>query len=182
MSLVDPRQRIRKISRLMRRLLLLTVVVLATANCAVWLVPEWLANTVVAQLPIRPDVPVNLGGWVRSAGFVLSWVPLGVLIYAMLRTRGLFAEYAQGRLFSTAAAERLKSTARAVLLLAVFSPLMPTVFVLLFTFENPQGQRLLYLGADSTDVMTAIVGGLLFAIALVMGEAAKVAAENEQFV
>lgn len=166
----------------MRRLLLVTIIVLVAADCAVWLVPQWLANTVVAQLPIRPDIPVNLDGLVRSVGFVLSWIPLGVLIYAMLRTRGLFAEYAEGRLFSVEAAERLKSTARAVLLLAVFSPFMPTVFVLLFTFENPQGQKLLYLGADSTDVMTAIVGGLLFAIALVMGEAAKVAAENEQFV
>lgn len=174
--------RIRRLARAMRIIILVSVLALAAVDVAIWVVPEWLAATLVPHLGMPHDARIDLGVPVRLAGFLLSWLPLGLLAFAMFSARGMFAEYAEGRLFSRCAADHLHRAARAILCLAVAGPLMQTVYVLLFTFSNGPGQRLLYLGVTSDDLLTAIVGGLLFSIALVMREAARVAEENAAFV
>jgi len=174
--------RIRRIALAMRGIVLVSAVLLAAVDVAIWMVPEWVAATIVPRIGIPQGARIDLDGTVRMAGFALSCLPLGLLGFAMFRAAALFAEYANGRLFSRGAADCLHAVARAILGLAILSPLMQTAYVLLFTLSNGPGERLLYLGLSSSDLLTAIVGGLLFAVALVMREAAKVAEENAEFV
>ncbi|MFX5680498.1 hypothetical protein ABTE28_20600, partial [Acinetobacter baumannii] len=53
---------------------------------------------------------------------------------------------------------------------------------LILTLANPSGQRAIALNIGLDDILWAIVGGLLVAIAWTLREAARIAEENASFV
>ena len=175
-------RRIRRISKFMSRAIVGTATLLIVANAAVWAVPGWLEAGIVSSLGIPAGVPVNLDGLIRLAGFVLSSVFIGILVYGLWRAKGMLDEFAVGRLFSPRVAACLKTVARVTLLLSVAGPLLRTLYVLLFTISNPQGQRIIQFGISSSDVMVVLIGGLLFAVALVLGEAVRLAEDSRLIV
>ncbi len=176
------RQRVRVISQRMRLLVLLGVVIAVGGTLLIWGSPElprWLlADLGVADKIASPSPTLA----VRAAGLLVTAVPVGLFVFALLQSRRLLAEYAEGGQFSWSAARRLRRIALVICSLAVVGPLTRTLLILVLTFNNPPGQRLLSIGFSFNDYFMGIVGGLLLVIAWVMVEAARLAEENSGFV
>ena len=178
----DARCRVRVISQRMRLLVLLGVVLVLAGVCWIWFAPE-LPTGLLSELGIAGKVSGGAPTWeTRLLGLAVTALPSGLLIYALLQARTLFAEYAAGGFFSWKAACRLRRIAWAICSLAFVGPLTRTLLVLVLTLNNPPGQRWLSIGVSFNDYCAVMVGGLLLAIAWVMVEATRISEENGEFV
>ena len=178
----DARQRVRVISQRMRFFVLLGVLLAVGGSLWVWCSPE-LPRFLIADLGLVGKVPPGSPELlVRLLGIAVTALPVGLLVYALLEARRLFAEYAEGGFFNWSAARRLRRIALVICSLAFVGPLTRTLLVLVLTFNNPPGQRLLSIGLSFNDYFMGMVGGLLLAIAWVMVEAARISEENREFI
>ena len=71
---------------------------------------------------------------------------------------------------------------RTVLAQAPLGPLTTLALTSALTFGNPPGQRMVAVAFSLNDLFALIIGGVLYAAATVMREAARIADENASFV
>lgn len=147
----------------------------------VWLSPSWITKYVAPHAGVDPAL-VQVDWSVQAAGFAVSMLPLGVLLYALHQAYGLFDGYRRGELFPDSAPRRLRRIGVAMIVLAVLRPLTVAALGAVLTSGNPPGQRLFVLGFSVEDYMIAVFGGLLLAIGHVMTEAKRLADDNSQIV
>lgn len=127
---------------------------------------------------VPPGTPVTVGqaGLVGALG-ILSVLPLVSALRAMAR---LFAHYQAGDILSHGNAETILRIGRALLVVAVFAVLVPTLQTLILGWNAPQ--KALAIGLDGGTLGFLMSAGLLTVIGWAMREAAAVKAENEGFV
>jgi Protein of unknown function (DUF2975) len=127
---------------------------------------------------LPPDTPVTRpqAGLVAALALV-SVLPMVAALRAMAR---LFDRYRMGEVLSDANADTILTIGRALLLVAAFTVLLPTLQTLILTWNAPQ--RTLAIGLDGGTLGFAMAAGLLTVIGWAMREAARVKAENEGFV
>ena len=144
----------------------------------------WLSADHVRELgPALAGVrDVAVDAQAQRIGAAVSVLPVAVGLYALWQLWQLFAEYAAGRVFGTAAAQRLRRFAWALLGTAVLAPMVRAAMSVVLTFGNPPGQRMLVIGLSWNDYLAVLLAVVLIAIATVMAEAVRVAEENESFV
>jgi hypothetical protein len=145
------------------------------------IIPGWTRNIALAKLgqagialPITP-----LGQ--ALAGIVLA-IPVGVMLYGLFAVRRMFRGFARGAVFTVAAARDLQIFAATVLAQAPLGPLTAAGFSAALSVGNPPGERAITIAFSVHDYFALIVGGVLFAAASVMREAARIAEENASFV
>lgn len=120
---------------------------------------------------------------VKRIGLILLLAgPVSLLVYAMWRISRLFACYERGRIFAPAAARHIRAAGMALAANGGLSIPINTLAVLLMTYDNAPGNKMLTIGVSSTNYATLLFGGLLIVIGWVMHEAARVADENRQFI
>jgi Ca2+/Na+ antiporter len=173
--------RLARLSRVMEMVIWFGIALIAVLTIAALLIPDWTRNIALAKLgqagvalPITP-----LGQSV--AGLVLA-IPVGVMIYGLLAARRMFREFACGEIFSERTARFLQIFAATVLAQAPLGPLTSAGFSAALSLGNPPGQRAIAIAFSVNDYFALIVGGVLFAAATVMREAARLADENKGFV
>jgi hypothetical protein len=176
-----PSHTLRRLARVVRSLVALGALVLATVPLAFWSSPEWVRWHVRhnlglghAELTLRPDTL-----WLNAA---VGLPAVAVGFFVLWQLWRLFGEYGHGRVFSREAVLRLRRFAAGVLVLGVLRPLTHTATVLVLTWHNAPGQRTLMLSLSSDDYLHVLLGAVLLAIAVVMAEAVRVAEENAEFV
>ncbi len=174
-------ERIRRVSRMMSALCLIGMVGLPLSLALAWAYPELLGSAYPAFEGLWGE-PGSLPIVSRVIGFLVSMIPTGVLIFGMARLRRLFHLYQTGDIFNADASRCLKLFAITVMLQAVLGPLAGAAHSVIVTFHNPPGERVLSLSLGSGEFAALLLGGLLLVIAWIMGESAKVADENRQFV
>ena len=173
--------RIRRVSRIMSVLCVIGMVALPVWLAVGWWYPQWLGG-VYPQTEALWGAPENLSAITRTLGFLVSMVPAGLLIYGLSRLRAMFGLYQGGEIFSARAARCLQHFAVAVLLQAILNPIAGAAHSVIVTFHNPPGERMLTLSLGNAEYSAVLLGGLLLVIAWIMGEGAKMADENRQFV
>jgi hypothetical protein len=173
--------RLARLSRVMEMVTWFGIALIAILTIAALLIQDWTRNIALAKLgqagaalPITP-----LGQAV--AGIVLA-IPVGVMIYGLFAARRMFGEFACGEIFSERAARHLQTFAATVLAQAPLGPLTAAGFSAALSLGNPPGQRAITIAFSVNDYFALIVGGVLFAAATVMREAARLADENKGFV
>lgn len=171
---------LRRLGAVVRSLVLLGALALATVPFWLWSSPERVREA--AQSAVGRAAPLTLDEralwWNGLAG--LPAVLLGFfLLWQLWR---LFGEYGKGRVFSRHAVRHLRRFALGVMGLAVLAPLTRTLSMLALTWGNPPGQRQLVLSFSSDDYFRLLLAAVLLAIAAVMSEAVRVAEENAEFV
>jgi hypothetical protein len=129
-----------------------------------------------------PAVPPGTSVTATQAGLVaavalVSVLPMVSALRAMVR---LFASYQTGEVLSAANAATIRRIGRALVLVAAFTVLVPTLQTLILSWHAPQ--KTLMIGLDSGALGFLMAAGLLTVIGWAMGEAARVKAENEEFV
>ncbi|MEM7225943.1 MAG: DUF2975 domain-containing protein [Pseudomonadota bacterium] len=174
-------ERIRRVSRAMSLLCLVGMVGLPISLALAWATPELLGGAYPA-LESQWGPPGELPIFSRVLGFLVSMIPTALVIYGLSRLRRLFRLYEAGEIFSADAARCLKQFAIAVMLQAVLRPLSGAVLSVVVTFHNPPGQRMLTVGLGGGEYAALLLGGLMLVIAWIMGEGARIADENRQFV
>jgi hypothetical protein len=177
----SPRARIERIARWMRRIIPITAIAAMLGTVALWLNPAWILATVPGQIGI-PAGSLALSPAAQLGGFLVSALPLAVLVVSLAQTQALFGRFAQGEVFSSGNAGRLRLVALCVVALAVARPLVRALLGVILTAGNPPGQRLLAVTVSSDDVFIGLAGVLLLAVAWVMVEGTRLADENASFV
>ncbi|MDE1148391.1 MAG: DUF2975 domain-containing protein [Azospirillaceae bacterium] len=112
----------------------------------------------------------------------MSMVPLGALIYGLLRARRSFEMFARGQAFSSEAIRGLRSFALAVAASSLLKPVVGAALGLLLGATSPGHVRSLVVNFGSDTLLALLFAAMVAVIAWVLLEAADIAAENRQFV
>lgn len=181
MTATRPHDRFVRLSRTMMWLTTFGIVLVTVLMVLGAVIPDWTRNVALAKLgqagialPITP-----LGQ--ALAGVVLA-VPVGVMLYGLFAVRRMFRGFARGTVFTVSAARDLQIFAATVLAQAPLGPLTSTGLSAALSVGNPPAARAITIAFSINDYFALIVGGVLFAAATVMREAAGIAEENASFV
>lgn len=131
---------------------------------------------------ISPDLPPETPVTMLQAGLVagvalVSVLPMVAALRGMVR---LFARYREAEVLSVENAETILQIGRAMVLVALFTVITPTLRTLILSWNAPQ--KTLSIGLDSGTLGFLMAAGLLTVIGWAMREAAAVKAENAGFV
>lgn len=132
--------------------------------------------SLLAALPPDTSVTRLQAGLVGGLALI-SVLPMVAALRAMAR---LFDRYRMGEVLSDANADTILTIGRALVLVAAFTVLMPTLQTLILSWNAPQ--KTLAIGLDGGTLGFLMAAGLLTVIGWAMREAARVKAENEGFV
>ena len=170
-----------RLSRAMEWVTSVGMVLIVVAMILGFFLPSWTRNALLYKLGTTgANLPLDPPNQFFAAAIMA--VPVGVMVWGLWHVRALFRDFAQGRAFSEGASRHLQQFGVSVLIQGALGPVTATALVLVLTLANPPGQRLLVLAISGNDYFALIVGGALFAIAVVMREAARLADENAGFV
>lgn len=147
----------------------------------VWLSPDAVASLVVPRLGLA-NAPALIDGWTRFLCFLVSMVPMSVLLFMLHQSFGLFDAFRRGDVFTDQSLQRLRRIGLSVVALAPLRPLTATLLGVIMTSANPPGQRIVAFGIGIDDLFIAILGGLVVAIGHVMVEANRLADDSRQIV
>ncbi|MBQ0958953.1 DUF2975 domain-containing protein [Ideonella sp. 4Y11] len=116
----------------------------------------------------------------RLAGVTL--LPVAVAVAALWQLWWLFGHYRHGDVFSERAVQRLRRFGAAMVALAVVQPLSTSLAAVAASLDNPPGQRAVVLIIGSSDYAVLMCALVFLALGRVIGEAARLAQENQEFV
>lgn len=175
----DSLRRIRRLALAVRLLCLVGIVIIGTLPFVFWAQPDWIASVAVREWELE-CMQLHTGN--RLMGLAASLLPTALILYALAQVWSLFGCFAAGELLARRPARHLRRLGQSLCALAFVQPLSHTLMVLALTLGNPVGQRKLQFGLSSDHYLTLVFGLVLLALALVLGEAARVADENAEFV
>lgn len=130
----------------------------------------------VPTVPSDTTVTTSQAGLVAALGLI-AVLPMVAALRGMVR---LFGCYRDGEVLSVGNATTILRIGRNLLLVAVFSLLVPTLQTLILSWHAPQ--KVLVFDIDGGTLGFLMSAGLLTVIGWAMGEAARIKAENEEFV
>ncbi len=108
---------------------------------------------------------------------LIAVLPMVAALRAMVR---LFDSYRAGEVLSLANADSILRIGRALILVAIFTVVLPTLQTLILGWNAPQ--KVLSIAFDGGTLGFLLAAGLLTVIGWALREAARVKAENEGFV
>ena len=100
------------------------------------------------------------------------------ILWALIILRRRFLGYAQGDVFTSTAAARLKMVVLAILAMVVFRPLTGVLLSLALSTNLPDGERQLALSFSSNELWIGLAGLMILVTAWVMSEAPGLAVDN----
>lgn len=125
---------------------------------------------------------VGLTEAVRWRLAAVTLLPVGVALGALWQLWWLFGHYRQGDVFGPRALQRLRRFGVAMVALAVVQPLSTSLAAVAASLDNPPGQRVVVLIIGSSDYAVLMCALVFLALGRVIGEAARLAQENQEFV
>jgi Protein of unknown function (DUF2975) len=144
-----------------------------------WLSPDWIARTSDQLGGVRET---TVDERAQQLGAAASLLPVSIGLFTLWQLWQLFGQYALGEVFSRVALAHLRRFAWALLAAAIVTPLFRALMSVVLTLGNGPGKRMLVIGLSWNDYMALLLAVVLLAIATVMGEAVRLAEENESFV
>lgn len=173
--------RLSRLSRAMEIVTAVGIVLVVILGVLAFVIPELTRNLLMAKLgafgAALPVTPVA-----RLAAAAVVAVPLMVVLYGLWAVRALFREFARGQVFTERAARHLQTFAVTVFVQAPLGPLTSAGLSVAISLVNTGGERMHAITFSLEDYLFLIVGGVLFAVARVMHEAAELADENASFI
>jgi Protein of unknown function (DUF2975) len=140
-----------------------------------------LAYQVVSQNAF-PDLPDQLMQWQNILLFIVGAVPSLMFAATLFHAKKFFDSYASGQMFPETSGQKLKSIGRLCLWLAIANPIIRTITLLIMTWLNPPGQKILVISFSSTDGFLLVFSGMLFMIGHILAESNRIAEENKLIV
>lgn len=144
----------------------------ASFNVIAWPFPNAIAGLVHKPLSVQA----------LMIGFLCSALPTGLLMYGVFQVRQLFRLYAREEMFTTANCVHLRRLGYAMLAWLPLSMVFDAVLSVAVSMSNPPGQHYLSISVHTVDVVILFIGAVFVVLAWVMGEGARIAEEQSQFV
>jgi len=174
-------ERLARLARAMIWVTTIGIALIVVLRALAFVIPDWTRNLLLARLgQTGAALPLTPSGQF-AAGAIVA-VPVAVMVWGLWHVRALFREFAAGRVFSERAARHLQIFGATVLAQAPLGPLLALALTVTLTLGQPPGQRMAAVAFSTNDYFALIVGGVLFAVAYAMREAARIADENAGFV
>lgn len=176
-------------SRIMATLTLAFISLMLLLNLACWIFPNFtlgnglgfsLAATNTLQ-HLNVDV-AEMPWWQITGAIVISSIPLIVLAQGLNALRQLFQSYGVGHYFSKESAGQLRKVGQGVALWVLLSFCLEPILSLWLTMLQPEGQRIITLSFEASQVVALFLAASVMIIAHILGSASALAEENQQFV
>lgn len=167
--------RIQRVSHRFHLLFAALVVILPLLSLGYWLGFNYFSQEFV-PLPVRAEAELSL--LVRLLGFVISMLPIGVVIAAMHILSKLFSLYEQGIVFSTRTVKYFRQLGWVLMLWVLANFLYLPMLSGVVTSVNPPGHRLIAAQLDLSDFVILLMGAIVVLISWVMDEARKLEEEH----
>jgi hypothetical protein len=180
-ALLHPQHRLIRLSRAMAWVTTFGIGLVVILSALGAYIPEWTRNVVLAKLG-QPGAALPLTPLGRVLTGAVLIVPVGVMVHGLLAVRRMFRAFGQGEVFAVGPTRDLQIFAATVLAQAPLGPLTSAALSVVLTIDNPPGERAFMIAFSINDYFALIVGGVLFAAASIMREAARLADENASFV
>lgn len=132
----------------------------------------------LTELPATTRISALQAALVAAVGIIATYP----LVATFLGMRRLFGRYRRGEILTDACARDILRIGQALFAVAAMTVLVPTLQILICSWNNGPGNRLLYLGVEGSTLGFLLSGGLLIVIGWVMREAALVAEDAKGFV
>lgn len=176
---MDNKLKIRRVSRLLRWASDAYLILKPLLAIAIWLNFDTMAGSIEASAQLQMEFvgPINL-----LLGFLVNCIPMGLMLYGVWHLRQLFGLYTTGIVFTVATARHLHTFATILLITVITSPLIDILQSFVLSMNHPEGERMLSVNLSSADLGNLFLAGVMFAIAWIMREGHRLAAENEAFV
>lgn len=182
--MTDPqagRARIRLISRIM--IVVTTAVALLLAVVDIWL---WIDRSILVDAARRQFLPsgttVAPPPGVVIAGLMVAQLSFALAFWALWNVLALFRSYRHGAVFTAAAGRRLRRLGIAFCAFPLVQALVSGLMSLLFTLNNPPGERHLAVSLEGSHLIIGVAGALFIVVGWVMTEAAQIADDHRQIV
>ncbi|MCD7059066.1 DUF2975 domain-containing protein [Pelagibacterium xiamenense] len=159
---------------------LVAAIVLPVGMALFWFTLDRSGLANLLHIPAGAPRPVGL--LERGAGFGLSMIPLGILVFGLIRLRACLAAFLSGAIFSSAASGGLRDFAIAIGASALIKPFIGALLSLVLSWSAPPGQRMIAFYVSSDTILFVLFAGTISAMAWAMQQAALLAEENAQFV
>lgn len=171
--------RIARVSRMLICLAFLLASLLIASYAAMWTDAESLREVIEKQI-LPPATPYLLTDFVRFSGFVIGLLPLLAALGGLWFATHLFRLFERGEIFTQASGKRLIHIGAALAALLPAQIIMTGLASFLLTMSNPVPS--ISFSFESTQMLAGFAGGLLIVVGWVLGEAARIADENREFI
>lgn len=147
------------------------------ATCLIWLFINKLPGPIQQQiLPDFVQLPLPLP--TRLAGFAITLIPSGIMIFGIIILMRLFQLYQDGRIFHSENVTYLQTLSRTLIIFCIAGIITDALLSVVLTLHHPQGQRMISLGLEGQDFTLLIVGYIMATIARVMQEGCRLQEEH----
>ncbi len=177
---MDNISKIKKVSKLFYILLTGVLIAVPLYYIFYWVFINSLSESFI-NINIEP-VPESqniLSIKLQIAGFISSLLPLSALMYGVFYTRKLFASFKEGVVFSLEQVVLFKKISKALVLWIVFSIVYEGIKSIIFSFDNPVGERVVSLGVSSSQMGILFISIVVLVIAWIMDEGRIINEENK---
>ncbi|WP_147819524.1 DUF2975 domain-containing protein [Salidesulfovibrio onnuriiensis] len=116
--------------------------------------------------------------WQRLCSFIAYMIPGAALMYIYHSLKKLFSLYSQGIIFEHENVKCFRGVAWGLIASNLLAIPAGTLISFIITVTNPEGDRLLHMGIDDTDISMVVVGIMLLVISRIMDEGRKMKEEQ----
>ena len=159
----------------------LLAVGMMAAAAVMWMVPEF-AVEIARQNSAVQDSQLTLSLQARAIACLILCLHLGLLCWALWTAKGLFENFARGRVLEAKTGEDLRLIGGLIAAYALLTPLKGSLISIAVTMGNPPGQRMLAIALGTYELILGVLGALILVLGHVMAEAARIADDNRQIV
>jgi len=177
---MDNMSKIKKVSKLCYILLLGILILVPLYYIFYWLFINSLSESFVnINIEPIPETQHILSPKLQIIGFISSLLPLSALMYGLIYTRKLFAFFKDGVVFALEQVVLFKKISKALIFWVIFSIVYEGIKSVIFSFNNPVGERVLSLGLSSSQVGILFISIIILVIAWIMDEGRIINEENK---
>ncbi|MCX4026185.1 DUF2975 domain-containing protein [Endozoicomonas sp. SM1973] len=166
-------EKIATISRRCRILFTILGVAALVCTLGMWL---FMSPNLAALLGVSE--PVTITPLTKVLGLVITLIPLGIIFYGLRQLIILFKHYERGEIFTLLNALILRKIGFLFYVWIGCQVVYSTLFILVLTFKNPPGQKILQISVGSDSILPFVVGSIIILISWVLVEAQKVSDEH----
>ncbi|MCW8932341.1 MAG: DUF2975 domain-containing protein [Gammaproteobacteria bacterium] len=172
--------RVKVLSNWIYNALSIGIVIIPAYYVLYWLLINHIALPLVTvNTSAAPITSYELPIEILAIGFISSLLPLTVLIYVLINLRKIFLFYKEGVIFSFEHVALFKKVAKLLSIWVLLSIAYESVKSVLFSLNNPVGERVLSVGFGSEELTVIVVAAFVYVIAWVMDEGRVLAEENQ---
>ena len=160
---------------------LMLMVVLPVVVVAYWAVAD--PGLLAVRANMLPNaIQAPLQPWQRWAGAGVTCIPVALMLLGLWQARQCFLQFAQGRVFTQQAVQRLRAFAAWALAASVADMLTSPVLSVLLTLHNPPGMQHVAIGIGTDHVLSTLFAAMVWVMASVIAQGQMLAEENASFV